>query len=78
MRDYKVCGECRWLTKEKRTAAHYECTQPQKQERWDELEKTRKNLGAGFERVSARYKYRSDMACKKFEPIPIETDCLWK
>lgn len=70
VRDYSVCGECKWLAEQR--DVKYECTQPRKRERWDKLEQTRANLGARFERVGARYKYKSDKACKWFKPIEEE------
>lgn len=70
VRDYNVCGECKWLAQER--DIKFECMQPNKRERWDKLEQTRTNLGAEDKRVGARYKFKSDKACKYFKPIDKE------
>ena len=78
MRSDKVCGECKWLTEECRHGGKCECMHPKKRERWARLEQTKRELGESLITVTARYKYRSDTACKKFEKRMPSTDCLWK
>ena len=62
------CGDCKWLTEEKRSSVGYECLQPEKKAAWDEKELSKKMVRRFWYEVVARYKARSTKACKKFEP----------
>lgn len=61
------CGDCKWLTEEKRSSVGYECLQPEKKAAWDEKELSRKMAGRFCYEVVARYKQKSMKACGKFE-----------
>ena len=67
MRDYDVCGDCKWLTEEKRSSVGHECMQPDKQDLWAVQERINKKVNKFYPKVTARYKYKSTKACRLFE-----------
>ena len=62
------CGDCKWLTEEKRSSVGYECLQPEKKAAWDEKECMRAMASSSWYKLVARYKQKSTKACKKFDP----------
>ena len=61
------CGDCKWLTEDKRSSVGHECLQPDKKKAWDEKERQNEKAGKFLPEVVARYKPPSTKACKKFE-----------
>ena len=66
MRTYPVCGGCVYLTGH-RSSVGIECLNPENQARWD------RSINH-----TARYKYVSTKACKKYKAKEIQTDCAWR
>ena len=60
------CNDCKWLNG-RVSSIGIECTQPEKQKKWAEKEEGLHRANAQYPRVTARYKQKSAIACKKFE-----------